>query len=140
MYVNWLEIKQELVIGEVAQNQPDLVVRIFRAKLLALKKLIMEKNLFGEVAGTIYVVEFQKRGLQLPHAHMLLILKPNFKIRFPADFDKSPCAEIPPTSNLSLRKIILKHMMHALCGSLNPECACMKHKKTLGQWKYGYPK
>ncbi|XP_021851591.2 uncharacterized protein [Spinacia oleracea] len=84
--VNWPEIKQEFAVGEEAQNRPDLVSRIFRAKLLALKKQIMEKHVFGEVAAMIYVVEFQKRGL--PHAHFLIILKPAFKIKSPADYDR----------------------------------------------------
>lgn len=61
--VNWPEIKQDLVPGEEAQNQPDLVARIFRAKLLALKKHIMEKHVFAEVVAMIYVAEFRKRGL-----------------------------------------------------------------------------
>ncbi|XP_056686488.1 uncharacterized protein [Spinacia oleracea] len=83
----WPEIKQELGVGEDAQNRPDLVSRIFRAKLLALKKQIMQKHVFGEDAALIYVVEFQKRGL--PHAHFLIILKPDFKIKTPADYDTS---------------------------------------------------
>lgn len=84
--VNWPEIKNELAVGEEAQNRPDLVARIFRAKLLALKKHIMEKQVFGDVAAIVYVVEFQKWGL--PHAHMLIILKPAFKIKCPTHFDR----------------------------------------------------
>ncbi|XP_074306096.1 uncharacterized protein LOC141641325 [Silene latifolia] len=66
--VNWPEIKEQLGPGEEAQNRPDIVVRVFHGKLLSLKKQIMEKQIFGEVAALIYVVEFQKRGL--PHAHI----------------------------------------------------------------------
>ncbi|KAH9621045.1 hypothetical protein KSS87_018778 [Heliosperma pusillum] len=43
-------------------------------------------------------------------------------------------------ANVALRKSVLKHMMHGPCGKLDPECPCMKHKKTLGHCKYGYPK
>ncbi|XP_057248880.1 uncharacterized protein LOC125494724 [Beta vulgaris subsp. vulgaris] len=136
--VNWPEIKNELAVGEEAQNRPDLVARIFRAKLLALKKHIMEKQVFGDVAAIVYVVEFQKRGL--PHGHMLIILKPAFKIKCPADFDRFICAEIPTQDNPHLRKIILKHMMHGPCGHPNLECPCMKHLKRKGSCKYGYPK
>ncbi|XP_056695709.1 uncharacterized protein [Spinacia oleracea] len=135
---NWPEIKQELATGEEAQNRPDLVSRIFRAKLLALKKQIMEKHVFGKVAAMIYVVEFKKRGL--PHAHFLIILKPEFKIKTPADYDKFVCAEIPSVDNPGLRKIILKHMMHGPCGHLNPQCPCMKHKIHKNKCKSGYPK
>ncbi|XP_056698246.1 uncharacterized protein [Spinacia oleracea] len=135
---NWPEIKQELGIGEEGQNRPDLVSRIFRAKLLALKKQIMEKHVFGKVAAMIYVVEFQKRGL--PHAHFLIILKPKFKIKTTADYDKFVCAEIPFVDNPRLRKIILKHMMHEPCGHLNPQFPCMKHKGYTNRCKSGYPK
>ncbi|XP_021740404.1 uncharacterized protein LOC110706755 [Chenopodium quinoa] len=86
----------------------------------------------------IYVIEFQKRGL--PHAHFLVILKQEYKIKCPSDFDKFVCAEIPSVDNRYLRKVILKHMMHGPCGHLNPECPCMKQKESPGRCKYGYPK
>ena len=82
---NWAEIKQELAEGEHAQDRPDLGSRIFRAKLVALKKIIREKKFFGAVAAMICVIEFQKRGL--PHAHFLIILQPQSKIRQPQQFD-----------------------------------------------------
>ncbi|XP_021717143.1 uncharacterized protein LOC110684972 [Chenopodium quinoa] len=122
--VNWPEIKAELAAGETAQDRPDLVARIFRAKLLALKKEIMEKKVFGEVTAMVYVVEFQKRGL--PHAHFLIVLKPEYKLKSPADYDRFVCAEIPIETNLTLRRIVLAHMMHGPCGVLNPECPCMR--------------
>ncbi|XP_074313505.1 uncharacterized protein LOC141648681 [Silene latifolia] len=134
----WPEIKDQLAPGEEAHNHPDLVARVFRAKLLALKKQIVEKHIFGEVAAYVYVVEFQKRGL--PHVHFLIILKDGYRLKCPADFDKFVCAEIPNTNNPSLRKTVLKHMMHGPCGTLNPKCSCMKHPKTPGKCKYEYPK
>ncbi|XP_057247517.1 uncharacterized protein LOC130589903 [Beta vulgaris subsp. vulgaris] len=136
--VNWPEIKNELAVGEETQNRPDLVAKIFCAKLLALKKHIMEKQVFGDVAAIVYIVEFQKWGL--PHAHMLIILKPAFKIKCPTHFDRFICAEIPTQDNPHLRKSILKHMMHGPCGHLNPRCPCMKHLKSKGSCKYVYPK
>ncbi|XP_056695184.1 uncharacterized protein [Spinacia oleracea] len=86
----------------------------------------------------IYVVEYQKWGL--PHAHFLVILKPNSKIRCPADFDKFVSAEIPSLASPHLRKIVLQHMMHGPCAQLNPDCACMKRRGNEGHCKYGYPK
>ncbi|XP_056691406.1 uncharacterized protein [Spinacia oleracea] len=96
------EIKQELAAGKEAQNRPDLVSRIFRAKLLALKKLVMQNHVFGEVAAMFYVVEFQKRGS--PHMHFLIILTPTSKIKTPADYDKFVSAEIPYMDNPHLRR------------------------------------
>ena len=57
---NWIEIKQELAEGEIAQDRPELVSRIFRAKLVVLKKKLKDEKLFGEPAAMIHVVEFQK--------------------------------------------------------------------------------
>ncbi|XP_074295820.1 uncharacterized protein LOC141623611 isoform X1 [Silene latifolia] len=135
---NWPEIQERLAPGELSQNRPDLVARVFRAKLLALKKKITEDQVFGEVAAFIYVVEFQKRGL--PHAHFLIILKPAYKMKGTTDYDKFVSAEIPPPSCAALHASVLKHMMHGPCGELNRECSCMNHKNTMGRCKYNYPK
>ncbi|XP_074315275.1 uncharacterized protein LOC141651461 [Silene latifolia] len=134
----WPEIKRELAPGEEAQNRPDIVARVFRAKLLALKKKLVEDKIFGEVAAFVYVVEFQKRGL--PHAHILLIMKPGSRMNCTSDFDKFVSAEIPPVTNVSLRTAVLKHMMHGPCGHLDPERQCMQHKSSKGRCKYAYPK
>ncbi|XP_021732611.1 uncharacterized protein LOC110699399 [Chenopodium quinoa] len=135
---NWPEIKCELQPGEKAQDRPDIVTRIFRAKLLTLKKQIKKERIFGEVVAMIYVVEFQKRGL--PHAHLLIILKHDFKIRGPSKYDKFVCAEIPSSDNPRLRKVVLTHMMHGPCGRLNPKCPCMKMDGKKMVCKSGYPK
>ena len=70
---NWQEIKQELRLGEEAQNQPDLIAWVFRAKLEELKIELFKKQVFGMVATYVYVIEKQKR--ELPHAHFLIIFK-----------------------------------------------------------------
>ncbi|XP_021761819.1 uncharacterized protein LOC110726658 [Chenopodium quinoa] len=117
---NWPEIKNELATGETAQDRPDLVARIFRAKVLALKKEIMEKKVFGEVAAMVYVIEFQKRGL--PHAHFLIILKPKYKLKSPDDYDRfCPC----------MRKDGLK----LSCKNKYPKQFCSETTNT----KDGYP-
>ncbi|XP_074313490.1 uncharacterized protein LOC141648664 [Silene latifolia] len=135
---NWPEIKAELANGELAQNRPDLVARVFNAKLTALRKEIMGKQIFGEVAAIINVVEFQKRGL--PHAHFLIILKPDHKIKNPECFDKYVCAEIPSEDNPHLRSAVLRHMMHGPCGIDFPKCKCMKVKGRKMVCTSGYPK
>ncbi|KAK9668839.1 hypothetical protein RND81_13G090300 [Saponaria officinalis] len=136
--VNWPEIKEKLAPGKEAQNRPYLVSRVFRAKLLVLKKQIMEEHVFGEVSAFVYVVEFQKQGL--PHAHLLIIHKPAFKLKCPADFDRFVSAEIPLPRNVRLRASVLKHMMHGPCGHMNPQCTCVTKKDSVGHCKYGYPK
>ena len=58
-----------------------------------LKAEILNKQIFGETAASVYVIEFQKRGF--PHAHLLLILKPGHKLLNPESYDKVVCAELP---------------------------------------------
>ena len=55
---SWEEIIKELAPGQSAQDRPDLVARVFKAKLEDLKKLIFKKKFLGEVAAHVYVIEF----------------------------------------------------------------------------------
>ncbi|KAG5560632.1 hypothetical protein RHGRI_003828 [Rhododendron griersonianum] len=112
---DWKEIKDYLKDGQLAQDRPDLTARVFRAKLKDLKYQLFKKHIFGKVAAHVHVIEFQKRGL--PHAHMLIILKPECKITSPDHFDKFVCAEIPdPDKFPDLYEKVAKHMMHGPCG------------------------
>ena len=90
---NWPEIKQELREGEEIPNRPDLIARVFRAKLEELKIELFKKQIFGSVAAYVYVIENQKRGL--PRAHFLIIFKKDWKIIAPKTFDDIISAEIP---------------------------------------------
>ncbi|KAJ9557870.1 hypothetical protein OSB04_012484 [Centaurea solstitialis] len=74
----WPEILTELLPGQTAQDRPDLVARVFHAKLEDLKKQLFTKKILGIVKSYVYVVEFQKCGL--PHAHFLLIMAPGHKM------------------------------------------------------------
>ena len=61
----------------------------------------MKNHVLGHVIGSIRVIEFQKRGL--PHAHILLILKPSDKPRTIEEIDKIVCAVIPDINNSNLQ-------------------------------------
>ncbi|KAK9732852.1 hypothetical protein RND81_04G027000 [Saponaria officinalis] len=131
----WPEIERELLPFEEVQNRPDLIARIFRSKLIELKKDIVEKQLFGKVAGYVYVIEFQKRGL--PHAHFLIILHSEHKIRNPESYDMHVCEEIPDEDRFPhLHAAVLKHMMHGPCGRNFPTNPCMRDRKC----KNHYPR
>ncbi|XP_016566777.2 uncharacterized protein LOC107864884 [Capsicum annuum] len=41
---NWVEIKENLLQGQLSQDRPDLVTRVFRAKLQDLKDQIFKKK------------------------------------------------------------------------------------------------
>ncbi|XP_056698148.1 uncharacterized protein [Spinacia oleracea] len=74
--------------------------------------------------GTIYTIEFQKRGL--PHVHMLLFLHEPDKLRTAADIDRLISAELPdPEEDPVAFEAIVQYMTHGPCGSLNPKCPCM---------------
>ncbi|XP_019230428.1 PREDICTED: uncharacterized protein LOC109211349 isoform X1 [Nicotiana attenuata] len=133
---SWPEIKQHLLSTDETQNRPDLVSRVFRAKVEELKADILKRNFFGKVAAFMYTIEFQKRGL--PHAHFLIILSDEYKLLTPESYDKFVCAELPNADTEKyLYSRVLQHMMHGLCGDLNPTNSCMGKK---GLCKFNYPK
>ncbi|ONM54612.1 hypothetical protein ZEAMMB73_Zm00001d020246 [Zea mays] len=106
---NWDEISRELLPGQTPQD--------------------------GKVRAYVYVVEFQKRGL--PHAHFLLIMQRKYKLTCPEQYDLLISAEIPSNKYPELQKMVIKHMMHSPCGSLNPNCPCTKGRKSC---KNHYPR
>lgn len=132
----WTEITQELKSFEEAQNRPDLVARVFRSKFEHLRREVIKKELFGPVAAYTFVIEFQKRGL--PHVHMLLILKKAYKINTVEKFDAFISAEIPDKKKQPhLYAMVLKHMMHGPCGTLNLNNVCMENKKCKDHFPRG---
>ncbi|XP_009776910.1 uncharacterized protein [Nicotiana sylvestris] len=133
---SWLEIEDFLLPTDEVQNRPDLVSRIFKAKVEELKSDIVKKSIFGKVAAFMYTIEFQKRGL--PHAHFLIILADGYKLLTLEAYDKVVCAELPDgNTNSYLHSLVVKHMMHGPCGSLNPTSPCMKKMR---QSKFKYPR
>uniref|UniRef100_K3ZF76 Helitron helicase-like domain-containing protein n=1 Tax=Setaria italica TaxID=4555 RepID=K3ZF76_SETIT len=90
---NWEEITRELEFAQTPQDPPDLVVRVFGAKLEEMKNQLFKKHILGKVKAYTYVVEFQKRGL--PHAHFLLIMTGKYKYTCPEQYDRIIYAELP---------------------------------------------
>lgn len=124
---NWPEITNELKPGQTPQDRPDLVARVFHLKLEVLLGMLKDGH-FGRCLALIYVVEWQKRGL--PHAHILMMLKSDDKIRGREMIDEVVCAEIPDeTAEPNLYSIVTQHMIHGPCGELNRDCVCMEHGK-----------
>jgi len=116
---------EELLPGQTPQDRPDVVVRVYRAKLLDLHDFLIKKGHLGKVAAWAHVTEFQQRGL--PHEHFLLVMEPGSKVRTPDDYDKVIFAELlDPKKYPLLNSLVCKHMMHGPCGDLNPKCACMR--------------
>ncbi|XP_065682302.1 uncharacterized protein LOC136095521 [Hydra vulgaris] len=121
----WREITENLYPGQNANDRPDLVTRVFKLKLNNLLNDIFKHGVLGKVVTHVQVIEFQKRGL--PHAHILLHLANDDKLKISQDIDNLICAEIPnPIVNCELYDIIKTCMIHGPCGILNPNSPCMK--------------
>jgi Helitron helicase-like domain at N-terminus len=66
----WKEIQSELLQGQQASDRPDLVTRVFHAKIKKLIDLIFKEKIFGNAVARVYTIEFQKRSL--PHMHIVI--------------------------------------------------------------------
>lgn len=107
----WREIEENFLPDQQACDRPDICARVFNIKKDYLIDLIVKQKFFGEVTAFVYVIEFQKRGL--PHIHILITLKYNFKITTPQIVDNFISAEIPdPCENQILHDIVMRHMIH----------------------------
>ena len=132
---NWPEVEAALLPGQKPNDRPDLITRVFKLKLQSLLQDLLKDGCLGRTVGHMYVIEFQKRGL--PYAHILVIFAAGYKLLTPDDYDSVICAEIPDEDeDPELYEIIAKCYMHGPCGSLDPNCACMKD----GHCKNRYPK
>jgi len=89
----WREITSELLPHQQPNDRPDVIARVFALKLDALLDDIQNKMCLGVVVGKTHSIEFQKRGL--PHAHILVMLREDCKIKTPSDIDSVVSACIP---------------------------------------------
>jgi len=128
----WPDIKDALLHGQTAAERPDVITRVFHAKL---KSLIgdIKDGVLGEILGYLYTIEFQKRGL--PHAHIIVFLKPHAKLRTPEQVDSLMSSEFP-VDNPDLLELIKKFMIHGPCGAQNLRSPCMEN----GVCTKGFPK
>ena len=118
-------------------NHSKYIPPIIRFIELCFIKQIDLKSNPNEELAFMYVVEYQKRGL--PHAHILVIISDDDRLRTPEDVDQVICAEIPHVpENLTdeaknqcrkLRDIVLKCMIHGPCGNRNQRSPCMINGK-----------
>ena len=131
----WPEITAAIPPGSHWKHHQDIVGRVFYMKLRAMMDVIIKNQLFGEVAGYCFRIEWQGRGM--PHAHILIILKA--KIESPRHIDEVVWAEIPcPVKYPVLHAIVLKRMIHTPC-DMTPEMSCRQQGKD-GQCKRYFPK
>ena len=78
---NWPEVKDALLPGQKSSDRPDIIVRVFYAKIAALIKDICKNSIMGRTVAHVYTIEFQKRGL--PHIHMIIFFHSDSKLKTP---------------------------------------------------------
>ena len=94
-------------------DRPDLVACIFYAKQQALLKIVRD-GYFGQVAGFVYTIEYQK--CDLPHMHLLIFLEEVHKIHTVEHVDAIISAHIPnPDLHPQLHLAVAKYMLHSPC-------------------------
>ncbi|OWZ11010.1 Helitron helicase [Phytophthora megakarya] len=115
-------------------DRPDIVAHVWNQKLRVLLD-DLDEGVLGRLLARLYVVEFQKRGL--PHAHILIVLAEEDKLRTRDLINTLVPCEIPDeVSNPDLYETVINCMMHGPCGSQNPNCICMVDGKCFKR----YPK
>ena len=133
----WSEITTELFPYQSAQDRPEIVARVFKLKLEALIKDLIEKEVLGKTVAHMHVIEFQKRGL--PHAHILLILQSSDKPRTSEHVDPIVSAEILNKTQFSeLYETVVNCMLYSLCGPLTANALCIKDSKCLKRFPKEY--
>ncbi|XP_072084486.1 uncharacterized protein [Arachis hypogaea] len=104
------------------EDRPDIVCRVFKAKLNTLIKDVEQTKFLAELV--------QKRGL--PHAHILLFLHKDDKFSTVEDIDKIISAEIPnKETDPEYFDAVEKHMMHGPCGVARKDLPCMENAKCI---------
>ncbi|XP_057428026.1 uncharacterized protein LOC130721279 isoform X1 [Lotus japonicus] len=125
----WPEIDRHVSpYGLTASDRPDLACRVFHMKLNLFVADLKKGEFFGKAVAGTYTIEFQKRGL--PHAHILLWLSMENKLRSPNMIDSVICAELPdPILYPELFECVSNYMVHGPCGLSNTDSPCMKNGK-----------
>ena len=57
----WKETEESCYPGQITNNRPDIVCRVYNAKLEEMKHDILKNHVLGRVKAYSYVIEFQKR-------------------------------------------------------------------------------
>lgn len=98
---------------------------------------MIKHGVLGQAKAYVYTIEFQKRGL--PHAHILVTLRPQDKFKTAQRIDQHVSAEIPNrATNPRLYEIVTRCMMHGPCGVANRHAPCMDEGKCTNQFPKDY--
>ena len=93
MNPNSKSVTDELRFNEHPNDRPDIIARCFDLESHELTEDLYNNGILGEHLCHVHVMEWQKRGL--PHKHILLTVKKDWKLKTPADIDSAISAVIP---------------------------------------------
>ncbi len=129
----WPEFHADGVLepGQAVADRPDIIARVFSAKLKEFLDDLLKKAVLGRMIGYMWTIEWQKRGL--PHLHFVGWLHEDHKIRTADDVDTIICAELPDKDvDPELYDTIVKCMMHgAQMPGPQPTPACKRKAMPL---------
>ena len=108
------EIQQQLKPGQTAADRPDIVVRVFHARLEKMMRFL-KHEFCGKLAYVVKVIEYQRRGL--PHAH--IVLTSEHPPTCPEEVYAVISCQLPPYEG-RLRTLVLQHMVHSCNHSCRP--------------------
>nr|GEX40807.1 hypothetical protein [Tanacetum cinerariifolium] len=126
----WPEIAEMLayIPGQKSHDRPEVGTQVFKMKLIGLLEDLTKHHIFEKSYVVVYVIEFQKRGL--PHAHILMWLKEEFKCRTPDQINDIISAELPcPTNDPDAYKVVSEFMLHGPCGTEAKHAPCTNEGK-----------
>ena len=110
----WPEIVDSLHPGQTAADRPDLVVRVFHARLEKMMAFL-KHDFCGDRRYVIRVIEYQRRGL--PHAHIAIALAS--PPTTPEGVNAVISCELPQDG--PVRDLVLQHMIHSCNHSCHPD-------------------
>jgi hypothetical protein len=132
MDIKYKELVDLLHSGQSPYDRPDLICRIFKQKVDALMKEIVQDGILGEHVAHTYMIEFQKRGA--PHIHLLIWIK-DF-IASPENIDQVISAEIPdPRSQPELFEAVATKILHGPCDA-EKKYACRQDNNKVCSKKF----
>ena len=139
----WVEIERELLPGQQAKDRPDLVSRVFYLKVQDLLTQLRKTKVFGPWLDWVWTIEYQKGDL--PHLHLLVLLRTDHQFLTAANIDQFISAELPsdkdPISK-ELCGVIQSTMVHTHSVGGNGQAMCMQglNHLTPETCRKGYPR
>ena len=133
----WIELLDCSVSRSNGAGQARLDRTSVQAEVGCFTQDLIDHEAFGKVAGYLYTIEFQKRGL--PHAHILLILDHDSKPRTPKSSIAWSVRKFRTKfCSLNFMRPLFSCVFHGPCGKFRPTAPCMIDGKCSKKYPKAY--